>query len=63
MLLYNDTNVKIVSEMLGHAKTSTTQNIYQAATTKTMQIQAIEKLEDIIFRKGQEKRQENEARA
>jgi len=28
-----------------------------------MQSQAVEKLEDIIFRKGQEKRQENEARA
>ena len=63
MLLYNDTNVKVVSEMLGHARTSTTQNIYQAAATKTMQTQAVEKLEDIIFKKGQEKRQENEKRA
>ncbi len=62
-LLYNDTNIKVVSEMLGHAKTSTTQNIYQAAATRTMQSQAVEKLEDILFKKGQEKRQENEIRA
>lgn len=63
MMLYNDINVKIVSEMLGHAKTSTTQNIYQAAATKTMQSQAVENLENIIFKKGQEKRQENEKKA
>lgn len=62
-LLYNDTNIKVVSEMLGHAKTSTTQNIYQAAATRTMQSQAVEKLEDILFKKGQEKRQEKEERA
>lgn len=62
-LLYNDTNIKVVSEMLGHAKTSTTQNIYQAAATRTMQSQAVEKLENILFKKGQEKRQENEKRA
>ena len=63
MMLYNDVNIKIVSEMLGHAKTSTTQNIYQSAATKTMQSQAVEKLEDIIFKKGQEKRQEKEKMA
>ncbi len=41
--------------MLGHAKTSTTQNIYQAAATRTMQSQAVEKLEYILFKKRQEK--------
>lgn len=51
MMLYNDVNIKIVSGRLGHAKTSTTQNIYQSAATKTMQSQAVEKLDDIILKK------------
>lgn len=62
MMLYSDVNIKIVSEMLGHARTSTTQNIYQASATRTMQSDAISNLENMIFKKGQEKRQEKEER-
>lgn len=63
LMLYNDVNIKIVSEMLGHARTSTTQNIYQAAATKTLQNQAVESMSNILFKKGQEKGQEKTKKA
>jgi integrase len=42
-------NVKVVSEILGHAKTSTTQNIYSHAT-ETMQRASISRMENLFFK-------------
>lgn len=47
--LENNINVKIVSEMLGHARTSTTQNIYQHLITENLQKEAVNGLEKEMF--------------
>lgn len=48
-LLLNDVNVKVVSELLGHSKTSTTQDFYQSSATKTIHRESIEKIEKMMF--------------
>lgn len=47
--LENKINVKIVSVMLGHSKTSTTQNIYQHLITENLQKEAVMGLEKEMF--------------
>ena len=47
--LENNINVKIVSEMLGHSRTSTTQNIYQHLITENLQKEAMNGLEKEMF--------------
>lgn len=48
MALEAGVNVKIVSERLGHSKSSTTQDLYQHVTP-TMQVDAAEKVAGLIF--------------
>ena len=62
MSLENNINVKIVSEMLGHSDTSTTNMIYQHVTP-TMQKEAVFKLENAFFQKGLENRLEKKKKA
>jgi integrase len=50
LLIYNGTNIKTVSDRLGHADVSTTGNIY-AHAIKTADEMAAEALEDIFNRK------------
>lgn len=47
--LENNINIKIVSEMLGHSRTSTTQNIYQHLITENLQKEAMNGLEKEMF--------------
>lgn len=55
MLIYEESvNIKVVSEVLGHARTSTTQNFYQASAV-SMHSTAVNKLENTIFKKSLEK--------
>ena len=55
MLIYEEeVNIKIVSEVLGHARTSTTQNFYQASAM-SMHSAALSKLENTIFNNTLEK--------
>lgn len=42
----------MVSEILGHAKTSTTQNIY-SHTTETMQQATVTRIETLMFKKDE----------
>ena len=50
LLIYNGTNIKTVSDRLGHADVSTTGNIY-AHAIKTADEMAAEALEDIFNKK------------
>ncbi len=60
MMIYEEEeNIKIVSEVLGHARTSTTQNFYQASAM-SMHGAAVTKLENTIFKKSLEEPLENE---
>lgn len=55
MLIYEESvNIKVVSEVLGHARTSTTQNFYQASAV-SMHSTAVNNLENTIFKKSLEK--------
>ena len=55
-------NIKVVSEVLGHARTSTTQNFYQASAM-SMHGAAVSKLENTIFKKSLEEPLENNKKA
>jgi integrase len=48
MMLKNNINAKIVSEMLGHASTAITMDLY-SHVTPTMQQDAVDKLDNLIF--------------
>ena len=50
LALSNGINIKIISDMLGHAKTSTTHNIY-ANYTASMQQSSVVKIEDAMFKR------------
>lgn len=58
----NDINTKIVSEILGHSDTRTTQMIYQHVIP-TMQKSAVTKLGNVIFKKPLEKPLEKRKKA
>ena len=63
MMIYEEEeNIKIVSEVLGHARTSTTQNFYQASAM-SMHGAAVTKLENTIFKKPLEEALENTKKA
>lgn len=63
MMIYEEEiNIKIVSEVLGHARTSTTQNFYQASAM-SMHGAAVSKLENMIFKKSLEEPLENNKKA
>lgn len=63
MMIYEeDVNIKIVSEVLGHARTSTTQNFYQASAV-SMHSAAVSSLENTIFKKTLEKPLERKKKA
>lgn len=63
MLIYEEeVNIKVVSEVLGHARTSTTQNFYQASAM-SMHSAAVSRLENTIFNKPLEETLENQIKA
>ena len=63
ILIYEEeTNIKVVSEVLGHARTSTTQNFYQASAI-SMHGAAVSKLENTILKKSLEEPLEKNKKA
>ena len=48
-MIYDDVNIRIVADALGHSRTSTTQNYYQGMAKKSLHRSEILKIGEKLF--------------
>jgi integrase len=48
-MIYDDVNIRIVADALGHSRTSTTQNYYQGMARKSMHRNEVLKISEKLF--------------
>ncbi len=49
LMIYDDVNIRIVADALGHSRTSTTQNYYQSMAKKSMHRSEVLKIGEKLF--------------